>query len=284
MTVPRAAWHRRGRVDRPLPLLGPPWAEALLRFSRAQLRSACEQCGLIAPARASRHVLAQLLTLDKFRVQAEQQYRDGEIPFPSHERDYALVCELIAGHGLRHVLDVGCGPGLFAAHVLRDGVLPRDGSYIGVDNVSGAIELARQRFAADPRARFELCDVTAGLPRAAGIDGVLLSFVISYLDTRTADRLVRHLARAWPDATLLVALSVGTSVNGSVRPPPERRVVRFLNGDPRALAGWDTRRLLCYTRAVDDHFGILEEHRCEDRARLIWVARRDRRRRRAHVR
>jgi SAM-dependent methyltransferase len=276
MTMPRPPWQKRGRIARPLPLLGPPWAEALLGFSRAQLRGALAQRGLVAPPRASRAELAQLLTLDKFRAQAEQTYRDGQIPFPSHERDYSLLCELITRHGLRHVLDLGCGPGLFAEHVLRSGVLPSDGSYLGADNVAGAIEIAQKRFAGDPRARFERCEITAEVPRAPRVDGVLLSFVISYLDTHTVDRLVRRLARAWPRATLLVALSISTSVNGPEAPPSEQLARRYLDGDRRALAGWDTRRLLCYTRAVDDHFGIVEEHRSEDSARLVWLARRDR--------
>lgn len=276
MARPRAPWRNRGRIDRPLPLLGPPWAEALLDFSRAELAGACAQRGLAAPPRASRATLAQRLTLDKFRVQAEQAYRDGQIPFPPHNRDYTLICQLIAKHRLRHVLDLGCGPGIFAEEVLREGVLPRDGSYLGVDNVAGAIELARKRFASDRRARFELCDITREVPRAPRIDGVVMSFVISYMDTHTADRLLRRLARTWPHATLLVALSIRTSVNGPEQPLPERPTRRFLAGDRRALAGWDTRRFLCYTRAVDDHFGIVEEHRCEDFTRFVWVARRDR--------
>jgi SAM-dependent methyltransferase len=269
-----APWHRRGRIERPLPLLGPPWADALLGFSRAQLATACADRGLVAPPRASRAELAQLLTLDKFRAQAEQAYLEGQVPFPSHAQDYTLLGELWAEHRLRHVLDLGCGPGLFAEHVLREGILPRDGSYLGVDNVAGAIARARARFAGEPRVRFERCDITTEVPRASRIDGLLLSFVISYLDTHTADRLLRRLARAWPRATIFVALSIRTSVNGPEQPPPERPTRRFLNGDGRALARWDTRRLFCYTRAVDDHFGIIAEHRCEDHGRIIWVARR----------
>ena len=87
-TLPQAPWQRRGRIERPLPLLGPPWAEALLGFSPAQLRAACAQRGLVAPPRASRHELAQRLTLDKFRAQAEQTYQDGQLPFPTHDLDY----------------------------------------------------------------------------------------------------------------------------------------------------------------------------------------------------
>ena len=271
----RAPWQDRGRIARPLPLLGPPWAEALLGFSRQQLALACTQRGIAVPSRASRAQLAQLLTLDKFRVQAEQTYRDGQIPFPRHDGDYTLLCKLIARHGLRHLLDLGCGPGIFAEHVLREGVLPSDGSYLGVDNVAGAIEIARNRLAGERRVRFELCNIAAELPRAPHVDGVLMCFVIAYMDTHAADRLLRRLARVWPRATLLVALSIVTSMNGQDQPPPEPAARRFLDGDRRALAGWDARRFLCYAQAVDDHFGIVEEHRCEDATRLIWIARRD---------
>lgn len=272
--MPLAPWQRRGRIERPLPLLGPPAAEALLRFPRAKLRAACEQRDLAAPPRSSRDELAHLLIRDQARVQAERTYLDGQIPFDSREREYPLLCELIAAHGLRHVLDLGCGPGSFAGHVLREGVLPADGSYLGVDNVAGAIEAARKRFAGERRARFEPCDLAAEVPRAPRADGLLLAFVLAYLDTHTADRLLRRLARAWPRATLLVALSLDTSLNGPAEPPPERLARRFLDGDRRALARWDTRRLACYARAVDDHFGIVEEHRYEHAARLVWVARR----------
>ena len=271
MRRPVPPWQRRGRIERPLPLLGPRDAELLLQFPRAKLRAACEARGLEAPPRASRDELAQLLTRYQARAQAERMYQGGELPFDARDREYPLLCELVAKHGLRHVLDLGCGPGGFTGHVLR--VLPADGSYLGIDHVTGAIELARRRFGDEPRARFEVHDLVTEVPHAPDIDGLLLTFVITYLDTHTADRLLRRLARAWPRATLLVALSVSTSVNGPEEPPPDELAQRFLDGDRRALARWDTRRLLCYTRAVDDHFGILEEHRYEHTARLIWVAR-----------
>ena len=276
MRTARAPWHRRGHVERPLPLLGPRGAEALLCFSRAKLRAACDARGLAAPPRASRDELAQLLARDQAFVQAEQMYREGQIPFPDHHSDYPLLSRLMIEHGLRHVVDLGCGPGMFAEYAVREGVIPQGGSYLGVDNVASAIELARRRFADEPRVRFERCDLTAELPRAPRVDGVLLSFVMSYMDTHTADRLLRRLARTWPRATLLVALSVRTSVNGSEERPQEEPTRRFLDGDRRALARWDTRRLLCYTRAVDDHFGIVEEHRCEEYSRFVWLARRAR--------
>lgn len=274
--MPSAPWQRRGHIERPLPLLGPPAADALLRFSRAQLRAACDKRGLVAPPRTSRDELAQLLARDEDRAQAERTYLDGQIPFHSRDREYPLLCELIAAHGLRHVLDLGCGPGSFAEHILRDGVLPKDGSYLGIDNVAGAIDLARKRFAGERRARFEHCDLAVELPHAPRVDGILLTFVISYLDTHTADRLLRRLARAWPHATLVVALSLETSLSGAAQPPPVHLGRRFLHGDRRALARWDTRRLLCYTRAIDDHFGIIEEHRYKHAARLVWLARRNR--------
>ncbi len=267
-----APWRRRGEISRPLPLLGPPWAEALLRFSVAQLRAACTARGLRVSAYATRLELAQQLTHDKFRAQAEEEYRAGQIPFPSHEREYTFIAEQIARLGLRNLVDLGCGPGLFSEHVLRPGMLPADGSYLGVDNVTGALELARSRCAGDARARFELCDLNAGLPKVSGVDGVLLSFVISYLDTRTADRLLRRAARAWPAATLMVALSVPTSINGPEEAPPLERVERFLDGDPHALEGWRTARFLAYTRVVDEAFGIVEEHRWQGTTRLLWIA------------
>jgi SAM-dependent methyltransferase len=277
--MPLAPWQARGRIERPLPLLGPPAAEELLRFPPAKLRAAAEARGLAPPTRASRGELAQLLIREQARAQDEQTYREGGIPFDSREREYPLLCELIAERGLRHVLDLGCGPGSFAEQVLRGGVLPEGGSYLGVDRVAGAIDAARRRFAGDPRARFEVCELASELPRAPRVDGIVLAFVIAYLDTHTADRLLRRLARAWPRATLLVALSVDTSLNGPEERPPERLMRRFLDGDRRALARWDARRLRCYARSVDDHFGIVEEHRYEHAARIVWVARRARARR-----
>ena len=284
MRTARTPWRRRGWIERPLPLLGPPGAEALLAFPPRKLRAAAEQRGLAVAPRASREELAHLLIREQARAQAERAYAGGERAFDSREAEYPLLCELVAAHGLRHLLDLGCGPGGFAAQALGRGGLPADGSYLGVDNVEGAIELARRRLAGDPRARFERCDLAAGeLPRAPRVDGLVLAFVLSYLDTHAADRLLRGLARAWPRATLLVALSLDTSLNGAPGPsgspaaPPARLARRFLDGDRRALARWDTRRLLAYARAVDDHFGIVAEHRYPRAARLVWVARRDRR-------
>ena len=276
-TSPQAPWRRRGWIARPLPLLGPPGAEALRGFSRGKLRAAAEHLGLAAPPRASREELAQLLAREQARAQAERAYADGEPAFDSREGEYPLLCELVATHGLRHLLDLGCGPGGFAAQALERGVLPADGSYHGIDNVAGTTEAARRRLAGDRRARFERRDLAAAeLPRAPRVDGLVLAFVLSYLDTRAADRLLRHLARAWPRATLLVAISVDTSLNGGpAERPPARLARRFLGGDRHALARWDTRRLLAYARAVDDHFGIIEEHRYPGAARLVWVARRD---------
>jgi SAM-dependent methyltransferase len=268
------SWRRRGHIDRPLPLLGRPEADALLQFPRAKLRLACEARGLAVPPRASRDELAHLLIRDADRAKAERAYGEAQLPFAARDLEYPLLGELMQEHGLRHVLDLGCGPGRFADYVLRSGVLPEGGSYLGVDNVTGAIELARRRFTGAQRVRFEVGDLAGELPRAPRIDGVLLAFVLPNLDTHTADRLLRRLARTWPHATLLVAISLDATLNGPERPPSPRLARRFLKGDRRALARWDTRRLLCYTRAVDDHFGIVEEHLYDHAPRLVWVARR----------
>ena len=79
----QAPWRRRGWIARPLPLLGPPGAEALRGFSRGKLRAAAEHLGLAAPPRASREELAQLLATEEARAQAERADAGGEPAFDS---------------------------------------------------------------------------------------------------------------------------------------------------------------------------------------------------------
>lgn len=57
----------------------------------------------------------------------------------------------------RRVLDLGCNAGLHALEWARRGA-----EVVGVDSAPVAIELARQRGAAEPRARFEVADLAGG--------------------------------------------------------------------------------------------------------------------------
>jgi SAM-dependent methyltransferase len=57
----------------------------------------------------------------------------------------------------RRVLDIGCNAGLHVLEWARRGA-----EAVGIDSAPVAIELARQRAAGEPRARFEVADVVEG--------------------------------------------------------------------------------------------------------------------------
>jgi SAM-dependent methyltransferase len=259
-----------------------PGGEALrllMAIPAAKLRAEVAKRGLTAPARASRDQLARLLVRHASRARTETYYRATGLAFDARDAAYPHVRRLIACHGLRRLLDIGCGPGLFAAELARGRGLPRDGTYLGLDVSPAAIELATTRLAGDPRFAFRVADAGAVSGRGdPDVDGVIASFVLSYLDTREVDRLVARLARRHPRARLLVALTVRSCVDRRADVAADaalelRAARRWLAGDPApAAALWDLRRLHAYRAAIEHHYRIVEQRTLAPLAQALWLA------------
>lgn len=264
-----------------MPLLG-PGAETrrlLTRMPLARLRAAAVERGLAPPSRATRDHIANLLVQHTMRAQAEAQYRDTGIAFDSREAAYPHIRRMVTRHRLRRILDVGCGPGLFAEELRRSRALPADGSYAGIDVSPAAVELARKRFAEDPRFVFHVGDADhVDAQPAMEIDGIVISFVLSYLDTHSAHRLLKTLSTTYPDAILVVALTFTSCVDrlDGVEPDGDRELRaarRFIAGDTSIAAGlWDVRRLQCYRQSMETYYRIRDERTLSPLAQMLWVA------------
>ncbi len=104
----------------------------------------------------------------------------------------------------RTVLDVACGPGLYAEELVARGA-----TVIGLDHSPRMIELARKRV---PAADFTLHDVREPLDWLpdASVDLVLFALAIEYVDDRVATlRELRRVLR--PDGALVVSRPHPTS-------------------------------------------------------------------------
>ncbi len=245
-----------------------------------KLRAAAAARGIEVPARATRKQLASLLVIHTVRERTESGYRETGVAFDSKEAAYPHLRKLVKQHGLQRILDVGCGPGLFAEELVRTKALPAGGTYLGLDLAPSAIELARQRLAHDARFRFEVGDARE-LARHDGVDvdGIVISFVVTYLDTVTADRMFRELVRAYPTSTVIVALgflACADRIEGVVADEQRelRAARRFLAGDSSAVTEiWDTRRWRCYLQSFETYYKIIDERVVAPQAQKLWVLR-----------
>ena len=262
-------------MPRSLPLLG-PGAETLRelqQFSTDALRAVAENNGVSFRVRASRAELAHLILRHSYRERAARLYTSEDDPFPSLARDRFLL-RLMKDLGVAHILDVGCGHGTMALQLRR--ILPAEGSYLGLDYVEPAISRARTLLAGDPRFRFEVGDAEeVQLPR--GIDCVLLSLVVNFLDTHSADRLLQRLGRATQNTTLVVAVPFRGCVDrhpGVVEHKTRELAAarRYLRGDTGpAERIWDVQRFHCYRQSLTTSFKLVSEHVLPN-ARVVWVA------------
>jgi SAM-dependent methyltransferase len=271
---------RRTGVQSSVPFL-PPHSEVsslLVRLPLDKLRAAAEARGIAFSARAGRKQLASLLVIHKVRETTESEYRDSGIAFESKETTYPHLRRLVTKHGIRRILDVGCGPGLFADE-LRAHAFPTSASYVGVDLSPAAIDLARQRLAEDPRFVFAIADAQdLGARPFAGVDGIIISFLLTYLDTVAADHMVREVAHTYPEALAIVALSFRACVDRlpEVIRDDKREVAAarsYLAGDHAAADGiWDTRRWECYSTSLAAVYETIDE-RVLPNAQKFWVLR-----------
>ncbi|HET9624330.1 MAG TPA: class I SAM-dependent methyltransferase, partial [Kofleriaceae bacterium] len=199
------------------------------------------------------------------------------------EQRRTSVIAALHDSGARRVIDLGCGPGLFAAELARGRGLPRDGAYLGLDVSPAAIELARARLAGDPRFAFRVGEASAIGRRAdPDVDAVIACFVLSYLDTREVERVIARLARRQPRAKLIVAFTIRSCVDrrGADEPADEaadeaaelRAARRYLAGDPApAEAMWDLRRLRAYRASIERRYRVVEQIVLRPLAQVVWV-------------
>jgi len=120
-------------------------------------------------------------------------YRSIQAPFAAAK--LAPLLRRAAGRELRHVLDVGCGPGTNAAHFGAT-------DYTGIDINPAYVASARRRFAA----RFVVGDVTdpSVLPDDQ-YDCVLVNSLLHHLDDGAVHALLPRLAeRVAPGGALYV--------------------------------------------------------------------------------
>jgi SAM-dependent methyltransferase len=259
-----------------VPMLRPhqEMLRALEQVPREKLLVVAERRGVAVPADATQADLANLLVQHQFYQQSEQQYRETGTAFDSRAFAYPPLREIVEQRRPRAILDVGCGPAFFAEELHANNTLPPDGEYFGFDHSEAAIELAKQKLAHDARFQFFVGDATR-LTRHADVDVIVIAFVLSYLDTRAVHELVAALARHYPRATLVTALTFRSCVDRlpGVEPDETREIERahaFLAGDTSVAEGvWDVRRFEWYKRSIEAHYEITTE-RVLDTAQLLW--------------
>jgi SAM-dependent methyltransferase len=111
----------------------------------------------------------------------------------------AAFAESVRGRG--EVLDVGCGPGHVAAHLVGLGV-----DAAGLDLSPGMIETARAAF---PGGRYQVGDMTALGDR--GLAGIVALYAICHLPPAALAEVAASLAGALaPGGLLLLSFHIGT--------------------------------------------------------------------------
>lgn len=135
-----------------------------------------------------------------FEARAAAYDREYDDPTPA---GYALrvrrekVLDLFDQHG-GMVLDVGCGPGVMAAEIVRRGC-----KFWGVDPSRNMLEIGRRRFRGDSRVEFLQGDATRLTFPDAFFDAVLCMGVIDSVVDR--QRAIREMLRVLkPGGTLLI--------------------------------------------------------------------------------
>jgi SAM-dependent methyltransferase len=267
-----------------MPLLGPN-AGGLRDLNRMPvriLRQAADQRRLAVPSRATRYEIANRLVQYTMHEKSEVMYKATGVAFDSREPAYPHVRRLVSHYHPRHMLDVGTGPGLFADVLRRTRTLPPDGSYIGFDVCPTAIALAQKRVEGDPRFTFYIGDASRFDPPDRPIDTVMLTFILSYLDTHAAHRLIETVATRYPDATVVTALTFRSCADllEGIEPDQNaelRAARRYIKGDTEGADKlWDLRRLHHYRRSLATYYRVVESKLLSPMAQTleVWLPKR----------
>jgi SAM-dependent methyltransferase len=104
---------------------------------------------------------------------------------PFAKRKFAPIERHIAGHAIRRILDVGCGPGTNAARFDA-------ADYVGVDINGDYLAIARSKY----RGRFVQADLArADLAPLGTFDVILVNSFLHHLDDDAVHRVLTGLAR-----------------------------------------------------------------------------------------
>jgi SAM-dependent methyltransferase len=261
---------------RPLPLLSPhpELFQQLLGYPVAALRAHAARRGLDLPPRTGRRALAAALVQSVQLARATEVDAAGEPTFEGRDDAYPVIARALRERGATSVLDLGCGPGLFA-EALR-GEHPGLRRYLGVDHVEGLVARARRRFARSRRFAFRAGGLHPLPEPGWAPDAVVLAFVLSYLDTAGADRALEAIARTYPRATLFAAVTFASCAERrkeAAEGDPRELARRALQGDAAAAAAWETARLGSYLRALEDRYRVEVEQVLPGGYQVLWVAR-----------
>ncbi len=140
------------------------------------------------------------------QVGSEPQYEVFADEFLDHARDgfynahydRPACLDLLGDVAGRGVLDVACGPGLYAEELVARGA-----RVIGLDQSPRMVELSRQRVPAGEFHVHDLADPIGWLPDGS-VDLVLFALALEYVDDRTAAlRELRRVLR--PDGALVLS-------------------------------------------------------------------------------
>jgi tRNA (cmo5U34)-methyltransferase len=130
---------------------------------------------------------------------------------------------------VERVLDLGCGDGKLAAVVLA--ARPDAVEAIGLDRSEPMLNLARQRFVAEPRARLLEHDLERPLPDLGTFDVVVSGFAIHHLADERKRSLYAESAKALRGGGVLANLEVVRCATEALQQEFYRRIERP-GGDP----------------------------------------------------
>ena len=166
--------------------------------------------------------MSQLEFDEQLAERMETLYRSREIV-----RRRELVYEALGAAPGHDVLDVGCGPGFYAAELL--GVLGDAGSLVAVDASPAMLELARRRCAGHPNVTFHQADATTLPVEDSAFDRAVCVQVMEYV--ADVDAALAELHRALRPGGRAVVWDIDWATLSMHTADPERMA--------RTLRAWD---------------------------------------------
>ena len=130
---------------------------------------------------------------------------------------------------VERVLDLGCGDGKLAAVVLE--ARPAADEAVGLDRSAPMLDLARQRFAQEPRARLVEHDLEEPLPDLGTFDVIVSGFAIHHLEDERKRALLAESASVLRPGGVFANLEVVRCATDELQEEFYRRIERP-GGDP----------------------------------------------------